>query len=129
MTVPDPIDRLRDAISSHDPSAVAACFTTDYRSEVPQRPDEGFQGSDRVAENWTAIFARIPDIEATVLRRAVSGPETWSEWEMAGTGPDGKPVVLCGPVIMTTRDGRIDWARFYLGPVLGRPDPAAGGPA
>lgn len=129
MTVPDPIDRLRDAISSHDPSAVAACFTADYRCEVPQRPEEGFQGSDRVAENWTAIFQRLPDLEATVLRRAASGPETWSEWEMVGTGPDGQPVVLTGPVIMTTRDGQVDWARFYLGPVVGPAAPTAGGHA
>ncbi|SDE30054.1 nuclear transport factor 2 family protein [Auraticoccus monumenti] len=129
MTVPDPIDRLRDAISSHDPEAVAACFTSDYRSEVPQRPAEGFVGSDHVAQNWTAIFARMPDLEATVLRRAASGPETWSEWQMVGTGPDGAPATLCGPVIMTTRDGQIDWARFYLGPVVGPPDPAVGGSA
>lgn len=129
MTVPDPIQRLRYAISSHDPEGVAACFTPDYRSEVPQRPAEGFVGSSRVAENWAAIFARIPDIEATVLRRAASGSETWSEWEMVGTGPDGEPLVLCGPVIMTTRDGQIDWARFYLGPVLGPSDGAVGGPA
>lgn len=117
MTEPDPIERLRQAINSHDPQRVADCFTPDYRSETPHRPSEGFTGSDRVLANWTAIFARLPDLRAQVLRRAAAGPELWSEWEMVGTGPDGAPALMRGPVIMTTRDGRIDWTRFYLSPV------------
>jgi ketosteroid isomerase-like protein len=117
MTEPDPIERLREAINSHDPQRVADCFTPDYRSETPHRPSEGFTGSDRVLANWTAIFARLPDLQAQVLRRAAAGPELWSEWEMVGTGPDGAPALMRGPVIMTTRDGRIDWTRFYLSPV------------
>ncbi|AUG76869.1 hypothetical protein CFP65_2007 [Kitasatospora sp. MMS16-BH015] len=38
MTTNAPIDRLKDAINSHDPRRVADCFTTDYRSETPHRP-------------------------------------------------------------------------------------------
>lgn len=55
MTEPDPIERLEDAINSHDAQRVADCFTSDYRSETPHRPAEGFTGSDRVLANWTAI--------------------------------------------------------------------------
>ncbi len=117
MTEQDPVDRLRDAINSHDPHRVADCFTADYRAEVPHRPAEGFVGSDRVAANWTAIFARLPDLHARVLRRAVAGPDIWSEWEMAATDAPDAPVLLCGPVVMTTRAGRIAWTRFYIGPV------------
>lgn len=113
----DAIETLRIAINSHDPRRIAACFTPDYRAETPHRPTEGFVGADRVHASWVAILARIPDLEARVVRRAAAGPELWSEWEMTGTGPDGEPAVMCGPVIMTTRDGRIDWARFYLGRV------------
>lgn len=119
-----PIDRLREAINSHDPQQVADCFTDDYRSETPHRPAEGFTGNDRVLANWTAIFARLPDLQARVLRRAADGDELWSEWEMVGTAPNGEQAVLCGPVIMTTRDGRIAWTRFYLAPVAA---PPAGG--
>lgn len=36
---------------------------------------------------------------------------------MTGTDPTGNPAVLCGPVVMTARDGRIAWTRFYLAPV------------
>ncbi|MFD9595542.1 nuclear transport factor 2 family protein [Kitasatospora sp. NPDC059973] len=117
MSTNDPIDRLKDAINSHDPHRVADCFTTDYRSETPHRPQDGFTGNDRVLMNWTAIFGRLPDIRAEVLRRAATNGELWSEWEMAGTAPDGTQAVMRGPVIMTTRDGRIDWTRFYLSPV------------
>jgi ketosteroid isomerase-like protein len=122
MDEPDPIQRLENAINSHDPQRVADCFTPDYRCETPHRPAEGFTGSDRVFANWTAIFTRLPDLRAQVLRRATAGAELWSEWEMVGTGPDGTPLVMCGPVIMTTREGRIGWTRFYLSPV---PAPAA----
>lgn len=123
MTMQDPVERLRDAINSHDPRQVADCFTADYRCEVPHRPAEGFVGSDRVADNWAALFERLPDLDARVIRRAAAGAELWSEWEMTGTGPAGAPTHLCGPVIMTARDGRIASTRFYLAPVAG---PAAG---
>ncbi|MFB6808507.1 nuclear transport factor 2 family protein [Streptomyces sp. NPDC056387] len=117
MNTNDPIDRLKDAINSHDPHQVADCFTTTYRSETPHRPQDGFTGNDRVLTNWTAIFGQLPDIRAEVLRRATADGELWSEWEMVGTAPDGTRAVMRGPVIMTTRDGRIDWTRFYLSPV------------
>jgi ketosteroid isomerase-like protein len=122
MTPHDPVGRLLDAINSRDPQRVADCFTPDYRSEIPHRPADSFTGSDRVAANWTAIFARLPDLHARVLRRAASGDELWSEWEMTGTDPAGNPAMLCGPVIMTTRDGQIAWTRFYLSPVAAPTD-------
>ncbi|MFD6162869.1 nuclear transport factor 2 family protein [Nocardia sp. NPDC060256] len=117
MTTDDPVERLRAAINSHDPQRIADCFTPDYRAETPHRPAEGFVGSERVVANWQGILARIPDIEARVLRRAESGGELWSEWEMTGTGPGGVPAVLGGPAIMTIRDGRIAATRFYLAPI------------
>jgi ketosteroid isomerase-like protein len=123
MTTHDPVERLLDAINSHDPQRVAECFTPDYRAEMPHRPAENFVGSDRVAANWAGLLGRIPDLTARVLRRAEAGAELWSEWEMTGTGPDGRPALLCGPVIMTTRDGRVASTRFYLAPVV---EPAGG---
>ena len=118
MVATAPIDRLREAINSHDPQRVADCFTPDYRCETPHRPWESFTGSDRVLANWTALLTRVPDLWAQVLRRAGSGPELWSEWELAGTGPDGKRILMRGPVVITaTGGGQIDWARFYVSQV------------
>jgi hypothetical protein len=111
------LDVLRSAINSHDPQRVAACFTTDFNCERPLRPHEGFVGSTRVQENWTRIFTGLPDLHAEVLRHVRDGAEIWSEWEMRGTGPDGRTALLRGPVIVTAPGGRINWARFYLDPV------------
>lgn len=36
---------------------------------------------------------------------------------MRGTDPAGATVLLRGPVVLTTRDGRIDWTRFSLDPL------------
>ena len=115
-------DTLSDAINSHDPDRIAACFTPDYRCEMPLRPYEGFVGIDQVRKNWTGMLSSVPDLRATVLRSAENGDESWSEWEMVGTNAAGALAVLRGPVVLTARDGRIDWSRFYLDPVQEQPD-------
>jgi hypothetical protein len=115
--LPQAMAALRDAINSHVPERVTDCFTGDYVCERPLRPVEGFIGSDQVAANWRKLFAGLPDLQAEILRHAQHGHELWSEWEMRGTDPTGATVLLRGPVVLTTRDGRIDWTRFYLDPV------------
>ncbi|MEV4571543.1 nuclear transport factor 2 family protein [Nonomuraea sp. NPDC049419] len=111
--LPQALHALREAINSHDPERIAACFTDDYVAERPLRPAEGFIGSDHVTANWTKILAGLPDLQAEILRHAQNDDELWSEWEYRGTAPTGATVVLRGPVVLTTRDGRIAWARFY----------------
>ena len=108
------LDRLRDAINSHDPARVASCFTEDFHSEVPHHPERSFTGAHHVVANWTAIFAMAPNLTAGILRSAVNGIEAWSEWEMVGNRADGSAVVMAGPAITTTRGGKIASARFYL---------------
>ncbi|MEV7088503.1 nuclear transport factor 2 family protein [Streptomyces sp. NPDC093085] len=115
--LPHALRALREAINSHTPERIADCFTDDYVAERPLKPAEGFIGSDQVAANWQKILAGLPDIRAEILRYAQKGDMLWSEWEMRGTAPTGAPVVLRGPVVLTTRDGRIAWARFYPDPV------------
>lgn len=120
-TEPDPpftaVHRLRDAMNAHDPHAVAACFTTDYRCERPLRPSLAFVGSGLVERNWTGLLEHLPDLAAEVLRIAVDGEEIWSEWVQSGTNPAGATETFRGIVIMTLRGGLIDWTRFYLEPV------------
>ncbi|MEV4048391.1 nuclear transport factor 2 family protein [Streptomyces sp. NPDC049744] len=115
--LPQALQTLRDAINSHVPERIADCFTEDYVAERPLRPAEGFIGSGEVAANWTKILARFPDLHVEILRHAQNGDELWSEWEYRGTTPTGATALLRGPVILTTRDGRIAWARFYPDPV------------
>jgi hypothetical protein len=105
------LELLRDAISSHDPARVAACFTHDYQADLRHHPERSCPGADQVRRNWTGMFTAFPDMATTVLRSATRGREIWSEWEMTSTGA---PVALAGPVILSAWEGQIAWARFYL---------------
>jgi hypothetical protein len=114
--LPAQVARLRDAINSHDAARVADCFTENYQCDMPLHPSRDFTGRARVRENYGAIFARVPDLRATVLRscRDESGL-VWSEWEMSGTSEEGIPSVSTGVVIiLSTVDERIAHTRFYL---------------
>lgn len=117
MDACDLVERLRRAVDAHDIEAVVACFTPDYRNETPAHPGRGFAGHDQVRTNWTRIFAGVPDITATVLRTAVDGEVVWSEWELGGHRPDGRPQALRGVIIFGAASDGFAWARFYLEPV------------
>jgi predicted SnoaL-like aldol condensation-catalyzing enzyme len=118
VDLPDPIKRLADALNAHDPAQVAAAFTDDYRCEVPMHPERGFTGNEQVRQNYTDIFARMPDLRAEVLRWIGDGDEIWSEWEMTGSGPGGSTATLRGVVIADAPgSGPIAHTRFYIEPV------------
>jgi ketosteroid isomerase-like protein len=124
MTNHDSIDgaanllaRLERATNTHDLNALVACFAPDYRNDTPAHPGRSFTGREQVRRNWEQIFAAIPDLTAKVLRSAVNGGETWSEWEHCGTRRDGSAHVMRGVVIFGVADGLLTWARFYLEPV------------
>jgi SnoaL-like domain len=112
------IARLREAINSHDPAQVAACFAEHYRADMRMHPSQSFTGNDRVGRNWESLLGRVPDLRADILRWISADNETWSEWEMRGTGADGNPVLMRGVVISgASDDGPIEWTNFYLDPV------------
>lgn len=111
------LHRLLTATNSHDIAAVSECFAAEYVNETPAHPARGFKGRDQVERNWEQIFARVPNIVATIIRQAVDGDIVWSEWEMRGTRRDGSEHLMRGVIIFQTRDGRATWARFYLEPV------------
>ena len=78
-------------------------------------PSRGFTGRARVRENYQALFARIPDLRATVLRSCQDESAVWSEWEMSGTSDEGTPSVIAGVVIfLSVVDEHIERTRFYL---------------
>ncbi len=111
------VDRLVQATNAHDIDALVDCFSPEYRNETPAHPGRGFHGQAQVRRNWEQIFAMVPDVTATVVRRAVEDDAVWSEWEMQGTRRDGSAHVMRGVIIFGVRDGRASWARFYLEPV------------
>ena len=109
--------RLERATNAHDVNVLVACFAPDYRNDTPAHPERSFTGREQVRRNWEQIFAAIPDLTAKVLRSAISGDETWTEWEHRGTRRDGSMHVMRGVVIFGLSNGLLAWARFYLEPV------------
>lgn len=111
------LERLNNATSGHDLDALAACFTTDYRSEWPVHPSRTFVGVGQVRQNWARIFAAVPDVRTTVVSAVVDGDRVWGEWEFAGTRTDGAPFLMRGVVILAIDRDRVTGGRFYLEPV------------
>src|SRR6478752_7181272 len=83
------VQRLADATNAHDLEALVRCFAPDYRNETPVHPARGFVGRDQVRRNWEQIFGAIKDVRADLVNLSVDGDTVWSEWEHAGTRPDG----------------------------------------
>lgn len=121
------LDRINRATSDHDVEALVACFTDDYESIWPQHPARTFAGTEQVRQNWTQIFASVPDVKTEIVDHVVSGDDAWAEWEFAGHRLDGSPFLMRGVVIVHVEGDRASSARFYLEPVDAAPDEA--GPA
>jgi hypothetical protein len=109
--------RLRAAINAHDIDAFVACFEESYESEQPAHPDRAFTGNAQVRENWTAVFAGVPDFSAELVSTAAVGDVEWSEWRWRGTHADGTRLEMAGVIVAGVRDGRLSWARLYVEPV------------
>ncbi len=111
------ITRLREATNNHDLEALADCFHPDYDSEFPAHPERAFRGRQQMRENWSGIFASLPNLKSTLVRSASNQGTAWAEWEWQGTRVDGVPVTLKGVTIQEVRDGRVAWTRLYMEPV------------
>jgi hypothetical protein len=111
------VERLLAAINAHDLEAMVACFADDYVNQWPAHPQRSFQGRAQVRQNWSQIFAAVPDLQARLPRMAVDGDTVWTEWDIAGTRGDGAAFLMRGVSIFGVREGRLAWVRFYLEPV------------
>lgn len=86
---PTVLQRMSDAINAHDVDAFVSCFTNDYQSEQPLYFDRAFSGLAQVRENWTAFFAQVPDLRATLVASTIHGDLAWAEWHWQGTRTSG----------------------------------------
>jgi len=111
------IARLVAATNAHDVEGIVACFAPDYSLEVPAHPLRSFRGSDQVRRNWTQMFAAIPDMTTRLLGSATDEEKIWTEWEMAGTRPDGGVHLMRGVFIFGVQGGSIRSGRMFLEPV------------
>jgi len=67
------VERLNAAMNAHDIEAFVACFHPDYDSEQPAHPERAFRGRDQVRENWSAVFAGVPDFRSELVRASADG--------------------------------------------------------
>jgi hypothetical protein len=97
--------------------AFVGCFAPEYRSEQPAHPSRAFQGSQQVRENWTGVFAGVPDFRAElVVSASLDGVEI-GEWRWWGTHLDGSSFAMRGVTVVGIEDELIAWARLYMEPV------------
>ena len=108
------VERLDAALNAHDIEALLDCFAEDYDSVQPAHPDRAFSGRDQVRENWSAVFAGVPDFRSELVRTCHDGDTVWSEWHWQGTQAGGAPLEMAGVIVMGVRDARIAWARLYV---------------
>lgn len=112
------MQRLGDAINRHDLDAFFALFDTDYRSDQPAHPGRAFRGADRVRENWSAVFAGVPDLTAELVSSAAASRGSSSE-NGAGTARTSmeRPSPSVVFIVVGVDDGLISWGRLYMEPV------------
>jgi len=106
--------RLLAAMNAHDPAAFAAAFAEDYRSEQPAHPSRAFEGRAQVRENWTGVFAGVPDFAADLLSYAVDADAELGEWVWQGNHVDGSRFEMRGVTVLGIADGLVRWGRLYM---------------
>lgn len=111
------LEHLTEAQNVHDAERFASYFTDDYQSDQPAHPDRAFSGRAQVLENWTSVFAGVPDFRAELVSSCQDGNVEWGEVDWRGHHADGSPFAMRGVIIATIHDGRIAAARLYVEPV------------
>ena len=111
------LERLRDAMNAHDPRGMASLFAEDYRSVQPLHPRRAFGGRAQVLENWSSVFAGVPDFSSELVASSVDGKIEWGEWDWRGHHGDGSAFAMRGITVLVVRDNLIAEARLYMEPV------------
>jgi len=111
------LERLRDAMNSHDAERMASLFSESYESSQPLHPARAFSGRAQVLANWRSVFEGVPDFTAELVASAVDGAVEWGEWDWRGRHADGSPFAMRGVIVLHARDGLVAQARLYMEPV------------
>lgn len=111
------LEHLTEAQNSHDAHRIASYFSDDYRSDQPAHPGRSFSGRAQVLDNWSAVFAGVPDFRAELVAQCRDGDIEWGEVSWRGHHADGSLFAMAGVLIATIHDGRIQAARLYVEPV------------
>ena len=107
-------ERMIHAANRHDLEVMVACFSPDYRSELPFTPERNFTGQAGVRKNWSFFFTTIPDIQIEILGEVEEGDTVWAELHYHGTQTDGTKQSTRGVTLMGIQADQIIWARLYI---------------
>jgi hypothetical protein len=118
LSVASVTERLLAVFNAHDVDGFAALVADDYDSTQPAHPTRAFVGRAQVHENWTAVFAGVPDFQAELLVSATAddGVEV-GEWRWHGHHVDGSDFEMRGVTVFGVVDDQIAWGRLYMEPV------------
>lgn len=111
------LEHLTEVQNAHDAERMASLFAEGYVSAQPVHPGRAFTGRAQVLENWTAVFAGVPDFRAELLACVRDGDTEWGELDWRGRHGDGTPFAMRGVIIALVRDDEIAEARLYMEPV------------
>ena len=115
------MERLVRAINRHDVDAIAELCHRDVRGELPPHPARNYVGRDMMRANWALVFELVPNLVAELTRCSVDGELVWAEWSWTGTHTDGSRFERTGVAIHGLHEGRIQWVRLYMQPILSQP--------
>ena len=91
------MNRLLAAMNAHDLDAFVECFASDYRSEQPIHPGRAFAGREQVRDNWTNVFAGIPDFHAELIASGTAEHDVEiGEWHWRGNAQRWCPLRHAG---------------------------------
>jgi hypothetical protein len=111
------LERLIEAQNAHDAELFASYFADDYESDQPAHPGRRFTGRAQVLENWSSVFAGVPDFRAELVAACRDQDVEWGEVSWRGHHTDGSRFAMCGVIVATIRDDLIASARLYVEPV------------
>ncbi|GEM_PF-316655 len=114
------VEKVRRAMNAHDLEGLLALIDPEYESEQPAHPDRVFSGREQVRKNWGAIFTRVPDLRADVLRTIVDGDTVWTEWHWHGVRADGTKFDYRGVTLFRIWNGKLMAGRLFMEPVQER---------
>jgi ketosteroid isomerase-like protein len=114
-------EHMIEAANRHDLETMVACFTPDYRAELPFTPERNFTGQAGVYKNWSNFFSTMPDFRVEVLSKAVEEDTVWAEVFFHGTQADGMKRMIQGIFILEIREGQIVRGKLYQNTVQEEP--------
>jgi ketosteroid isomerase-like protein len=101
---------LFEAFNRHDIDQVMPFFADDcvfFGAAGSEATGTRFEGKEAIAQAFSQVWARLPDVQWRNTRHFSTGEFGLSEWLFTGTQADGKRIEAQGCDLFRFRDGKI----------------------